>query len=534
METLISSSPIDSYWDYLQATCSEVKRDYFVRWCSDLNQTQWDEPKSSADLNQIAVLALIEAEQCGDMTLRAMNVEIALQALEQGVALQPNHPLCFAHLAIVRCMIGETQAAFEIAFVTMLETLNLSYAASESAPLGLVYLPPDLSGRGISRSERLQQVLQVEDGYAQALLLFTDVLCRSQLVFYNAGGLRFLQLATQLAPDSVDLNLKLGLASIKSQRWEGLLYLQRARRLAADYAPTLHALYLAYRDLQQPETAQFWHQSARRLARQNSDASDWYWSTIDQASPMTYLPFGNNLLAVEASLRSIVTIVLLGQGDWFEAEMEFWRNQLQPGMTVIDVGANVGVYTFSAAEQVGPAGRVLAVEPFSSCVRCLQETCRVNQIDWVTVYAGAASDRPGRAYLSLHSASELNEVVVDEAAAASLDNIEEVACFPLDALIEQEQLTQVDWLKIDAEGHEIQVLAGSDRLLRDFAPGIIYENIAGARGSNTAVAEYLQSKGYALFRYQPYLNSLIPVESIQDLQGSLNIIALPPSKLSEP
>jgi FkbM family methyltransferase len=223
-------------------------------------------------------------------------------------------------------------------------------------------------------------------------------------------------------------------------------------------------------------------------------------------------------------LRSIVTSVLLAEGDWFEAEMEFWRNQLQPGMTVIDVGANVGVYTFSAAQKVGSTGKVVAIEPFSGCVRCLRETQRLNRFDWVTICAGAASDHHGTSYLSLQAASELNEVVAE---AGAEGEFEQITCFPLDSLIKTAAINRVDWLKIDAEGHEMQVLAGSERILTEFAPGIIYENIAGDKGSNTQVAEYLQAKGYRLFRYQPYLQNLIPIELIEQLQGNLNIIALP-------
>jgi FkbM family methyltransferase len=63
--------------------------------------------------------------------------------------------------------------------------------------------------------------------------------------------------------------------------------------------------------------------------------------------------------------------------------MEFWRNSIREGMTVIDVGANAGVYTFSAAHRVGKTGKVIAIEPFSQCIQLLEETCRVNQFSWV-------------------------------------------------------------------------------------------------------------------------------------------------------
>jgi Methyltransferase FkbM domain len=147
----------------------------------------------------------------------------------------------------------------------------------------------------------------------------------------------------------------------------------------------------------------------------------------------------------------------------------------------------------------------------------------------VKIWAGAASDRTGKVRLALRSSSELNEVIDDDSE-DSPGNSEQVDCFSLDDLVEQEGLTQVNWLKIDAEGHEMKVLQGSDRLLQKFSPCILYENIAGTQNSNTAVAEYLQSKGYQLYRYQPYLQTLIPLQSLQDLQGNLNIIALPPNE----
>ena len=224
--------------------------------------------------------------------------------------------------------------------------------------------------------------------------------------------------------------------------------------------------------------------------------------------------------------------MLIAEGDWFEKEMELWRNWIKPGMTVIDVGANVGVYTFSAALKVGSEGYVLAVEPFSGCVRCLQETCRLNQLSWVKVCAGAASNHDGTARLALHAASELNELVSRDAEAATQSGaFEEVTCFSLDSMIERENVNQVDFLKIDAEGHEMQVIEGSNRILSKFAPTILYENIAGGKSSNLAVANFLISRGYQLFRYQPYLQQLISINSTEDLQGKLNIIALHHEKI---
>jgi FkbM family methyltransferase len=531
----LAPAPIAGYWHYLHQVCPTLDIQTLSTLSRDLAAINWDEPESALDLNNFAVLALIEAEQTEDPALRSMHLEMALEALEQAITLQPSHPLCFAHFALVRHLIGEDVEAIQLAFPLLMELLQPAFQGSAPLPLGLVYLP--------KQTVHLSTLLQAHEGHSQALLLTVEVLWRSQMVFYSSGGLRFLQLAVQVLPASALLHRQLGLAKLINHQWEGLWDLQRASQLAPD-AATLQALYLTYRELQSQEIAQFWLEKARSCAGDalvNPSAAEWQWATLPMDSPFTYVPTADAvLLAVDPSFRSIVTSVLLAEGDWFEAEMEFWRQQIQPGMTVIDVGANVGVYTFSASRQVGPSGRVLAVEPFSSCVRCLEETRRVNELNWVTVCAGAASDRPGTARLSLHSSSELNEVVREEASDRASDqsqleqghpeqgNFEEIRCFTLNDLAAEHQLQRIDWLKIDAEGHETQVLAGSDRLLSQFAPGILYENIAGSSGSNTPVAELLQARGYQLFRYQPYLGTLIPIQAIEELQGKLNIIALPP------
>ncbi len=503
-------SPAASYLQYLDQNRLSLNASVQPQLLMRFETTAWEAPRSSLDYNNIAVAALLEAHRCEDKTMRSLYLETALDTLQTAPA---DHPLCAAHLALIHALVGETETALQMAFESLMKTLQTQEMSPQPLMPGLVYLP--------DRSDHFEAMIASENGYAQALMLLAEVIERSQRIFYNSTGQRMLHLAAQVVPHSASVLLKLGISQLIAQQWEGLIALHQAKQLAPTNPLILQSLFLAYRDLGDLEAADFWLKSAQAL---HSDQIAWRWTEGAIESPITYVPFENHLLAVEPSFRSIVTSVLLGAGDWFEQEMEFWRDSIQPGMTVIDVGANVGVYTFSAANQVGDEGRVIAIEPFSGCVRCLHETVRVNQLSQVTVCAGAASDRSSTVKLAIGAASELNEVVTD---GAPIGEFEEVACFPLDSLIDSEQLSRVDYLKIDAEGHEMQVLIGSDRILQEFKPVILYENIAGSKGSNIPVAEYLTSKGYELFRYQPFVKQVIPVSSVEKLQGNLNIIALP-------
>jgi FkbM family methyltransferase len=507
-----------------------------------LNETPWESPESPLDCNNYAVLALIEAEQTDDVALRSMYLDTAIAAL---TPFAETHLLCAAHLALIYTLIGDGDSATQLGFASFITQLPFAYAQANQLPvdLGLVYLPRQCQGAIDAGYPELQTVLEATDGNQQALMLLGLVLQRSQPIFYNPSGLRFLQLAAPLVPNSATLRLKLGVSNLLNGRWEGLLDLHRAQQLHPQQPTLMQALYLAYSDLQQPEIAQTWLAQAQQQVGSYYSASRW--AEAPSSVVFTYVPFAGAILAVEPSFRSIVTSVLIAEGQWFEAEMEFWQDQIQPGMVVIDVGANVGVYTLTAAQRVGSAGRVVAVEPFSGCVTCLAETCRINGLDWVTICRAAASDRIGTVRLSLQTASELNEILTDEAMAdesppdgegalsgdTELGSTETVPCLTLDFLMTQEKLHRVDLLKIDAEGHEINVLKGCDHLLRDYAPMILYENIAKGQANNVAVAEYLLAHGYRLFIYQPYIKQLQAIDSLDALPSSLNIIAIPSAAL---
>lgn len=525
MEAINNLSPLETYQQYLQQKYPGIRVSNDLDLWDEVEKTNWDEPESALDLNNIAVLSLIEAEKTEDLSIRSLYLETAIEALTQGIEIE-NHPLCVAHLALVYTLIGELQQADKLAFYTFVNTLQPAYQDNKLSK-GLIYLFPRPKNLTQIHFEWMEVFLQAEDGYAQALLLFMEVLIKVRFFYYNVGDTKFIQLASQMALDTVMIDLFLAICGLFKHESAGLFYLQRARKNCPNNPLIIQCLYLAYRNLKQSEIAQFWHQVGKEYHQKMPQSSDWLWTQLPLDSPVTYISFDEDiLLTVEASFQSIVTSVLLSQGDWFELEMEFWRNQLEPGMTVIDVGANVGVYTFSAARKVGKTGKVIAVEPFAGCVNCLQSTCQVNSFSQVQIYLGAASDRNGKAFLSLHAASEINEVVPSELVTSPSPNLVEINCLTLDSLIESENLNRVDWIKLDAEGHEMQVLAGSERILTDFSPNIIYENIAGDKASNTPVAEFLLSRGYFLFRYQPYLQQLIPIESLEDLQGNLNIIAI--------
>ncbi len=471
-------------------------------------RTNWENPQNDVDWHNLGVIAIIDAQLAPDRDRRNQHFSLASSYFQKSI----NHPLSFVHYILLLNLIGEKSPAILHSYNFLLQSVQPWMGKKEAIPSGFIFLPEAFY-------PGLIPILTATNGYNQAGQMLGMLFLNSYSSKYLEP--RWLNLAVSLIPDFVPALLKLGIDQIFRQQYEGLLYLHQAQKLEPHNSAVVHSLYLTYKKLQNPIVAQYWLELGRNFYLATDPQNPrWLWTTIGDREDFTYIFFQEGiLLAVMPDLAQVVTIVLLADGDWFEGEMEFWNGYIQPGMTVIDVGANVGVYTFSAAREVGEGGKVIAIEPFAPCVTCLEETKRVNNLSQVVIKQAAASDRSGTLHLATFASSEFNAVTTDTDAPGI-----EVEAIALDDLIQTEGLTRVDVLKIDAEGHELAVLQGSEQLLDQFAPVIMYENISAQR-SNTDVAFYLQERGYKLYYYRPFLCQMLPITDLQELEGELNVIA---------
>jgi FkbM family methyltransferase len=142
--------------------------------------------------------------------------------------------------------------------------------------------------------------------------------------------------------------------------------------------------------------------------------------------------------------------------------LDAFLERVRPGATVVDVGANIGLYTLSVAARAGPRGRVLAVEPNPLAARRLRENVALNQFENVAIVEAAMADAPGTLRLHLAPDSECSSLFETE---LGTGGGVEVRVTTIDAEVERARLARVDLLKIDVEGAEIRALIGAERLL---------------------------------------------------------------------
>lgn len=155
---------------------------------------------------------------------------------------------------------------------------------------------------------------------------------------------------------------------------------------------------------------------------------------------------------------------LLQGRAWEPFETVLFEETIRPGMTVVDVGANVGYHTLAAGRLVGAAGRVIAFEPEPRNFDLLRRNVERNGLaQRATLIQAAVGECTGTSLLyrdainfGAHSISQCNVVGGDSIS---------VPCVSLRDALRAEDLIRLDVLKIDVQGAEGMVIAGAGDLL---------------------------------------------------------------------
>jgi FkbM family methyltransferase len=192
------------------------------------------------------------------------------------------------------------------------------------------------------------------------------------------------------------------------------------------------------------------------------------------------------------------------------AEHAFLLGQDFAGRTVYDIGGWEGVFSMFFARAVGPAGRVVTFEPNPENRETIAENLRINGFSNVTLLPVALGRQPGEATLavrahesgtgSLHEG--LKSRILKEPGTLEVP----VSVDTLDRQVEANRLPPPDFVKIDVEGMELDVLAGMEETLRRHKPRLFIEihdgGAHGETGNARAAVDWLGARGYALLHVE--------------------------------
>ena len=170
--------------------------------------------------------------------------------------------------------------------------------------------------------------------------------------------------------------------------------------------------------------------------------------------------------------------VRAGEAFWARGEREVRKlpDLVEPGSVAVDVGAHIGDYTYSLCRAVGPHGKVIAVEPLPDLARMLSRAVRRLSLP-VEVINCALSSEAGEAELRVpmeHGHRMAGYATLERRPVANARTFR-VQVRRLDDLCRDVSGRRISFIKIDVEGHELQVLGGAGETLRRHRPNLLIE-----------------------------------------------------------
>jgi FkbM family methyltransferase len=188
------------------------------------------------------------------------------------------------------------------------------------------------------------------------------------------------------------------------------------------------------------------------------------------------------------------TVMILHEDD----TIELFRPK--EGDIVVDLGAHIGKYTIIASKRVGPNGKVVAIEADPDNFDLLNRNIRLNKLSNVVTlnYAVYSEKKRIKLYLPTgeggSSYSKYNTIMSDRA--QHEDGFLEINADTLDSLLLSNMIRQekVNWIKIDVEGAEYEVLKGAKDILSkcaDIALLIEIHNLSPGLNLYKPIKEFL-------------------------------------------
>ena len=245
-----------------------------------------------------------------------------------------------------------------------------------------------------------------------------------------------------------------------------------------------------------------------------------------------------------SSLHDAAIFALYQQGKTYETTLaEIIRSFLKPGMTFVDAGANNGYFSLMAGKMVGSTGFVHSFEPSPRNFPRLVENVRINSLNNVSTHNVALGNVEGSVDLYISS----NEDGSDSA--VKLDHFDEKVSVEATSIDNILRGKVVDFMKIDVEGYEMEVLEGSKEVIQN-SPNIVIsveqndQLLRYRRKNRNSVIGWLRSQGFIIREIEEEKNTdaassihfvlINDIKSCNDLNRRLvNLLCIKPSNTNE-
>lgn len=240
-----------------------------------------------------------------------------------------------------------------------------------------------------------------------------------------------------------------------------------------------------------------------------------------------FLPKGD----IVRVLFTLQPFISYGRGGFERDEIEYFTNTLRKGDVIIDAGANIGLYSIIASKFIGEKGMVYAFEPALETFNTLKDNIALNRIINVKYYQMGLSDREWKLNLKIpkncpvgysdsYKFVDYGDNDIDIASNNSESEV--INLTSIDLFCENNRILKIDFIKIDVEATQYQVLLGAKKtlvnnnvlVLFEAPPTVLVKTVVNYNQQDTF--DLLKSIGYNIYVIECHTQKLKLVKSTED------------------
>jgi len=229
-------------------------------------------------------------------------------------------------------------------------------------------------------------------------------------------------------------------------------------------------------------------------------------------------------------------IYLLGVFEW--VTVRAYSRLIKPGDVVLDIGANIGAHMLQFARLVGPSGHVYAFEPTQYAYDKLQTNIRLNPYyapEITALQAMLVASNSSALAPEIYSSWPLrDDKDANEQHGGVMKSTRGASAMTLDDALSRLGVKKVDFVKLDVDGHECEVLEGWTTIDK-YKPKILLELAhVGDDAHVSNLLNLLSKRGYQFFKVGGATLTALQIDNalIQSIRAgtSYNVLALPAAK----
>ena len=209
-----------------------------------------------------------------------------------------------------------------------------------------------------------------------------------------------------------------------------------------------------------------------------------------------------------------------------EKDLFIVEKVLRENMVAVDVGANYGLYSKFMSQFVGSIGTVYAFEPILKTFISLSNNVKGNRYSNIKIFNSALSDKEGKVEMVIPNYESGGENLYEARISSEItgENSESVNTQVLDKILQSEK--KIDFIKIDVEGHEMNVLKGSLKTIKNSSPIFLIEINGGINPKNenaNSIIDLLKE-----FHYESFIRVNDKLQKVENESDGFNFFFLTP------